>query len=111
MFRGFFELEHEKAKTKQGEEPRKADAAGTDAKARRKSAPEMRQGHGEECPFQAVFESVQAAEGEPPFHAVLHAIDAVKTAVEHVAMETPETGRKSRAENGSGPNMRSAATV
>src|SRR5262249_51227547 len=67
MFREILDLEHGNAKTKHGEEPRKADATGIDAKARGKYAPEMRQGHGEEPPFQEVLEAIEAAKGDPPF--------------------------------------------
>ena len=93
MFREILVLEHGKAKTKPGEEPRKADAAETEANARRKTAPEMRQGHGEAPHFHAVLEAVElAAIVEPPFQAVLKAIEAVEAAVELAVIETLKPG-------------------
>jgi hypothetical protein len=106
MFREILVLKHGKAKTKPGEEPRKADAAETEAYAREETAPEMRQGHGEAPHFHAVLEAVElAAEVEPSFQAVLKAIEAVKAAVELAVIETPEAGLKSGAEIGSRPSM------
>jgi hypothetical protein len=112
MFREILELEHGKAKTKRGEEPRKANAAETEASAREETAPEMRQGHWEATHFQAVLEAVElAAEVEPSFQAVLKAIEAVEAAVELTVIETPEAELKSGAEIGSGPSMGPAAAA
>jgi hypothetical protein len=112
MFREILVLEHGKAKTKPGEEPRKADAAETEANAREETAPEMWQGHGEAPQLHAVLEAVElAAKVKPPFQAVLKAIESVEAAVELAVIETPEAGLKSGVEIGSRPSMGPAAAA
>jgi hypothetical protein len=112
MFRETRVLENGHAKTKPGEEPREPDAAETEASAREETAPEMRRGHGEAPHFHAVLEAVElAAKVEPPFQAVLKAIEAAEAAVELAVIETPEAGLKSGAEIGSRPSMGPAAAA